>query len=76
MTKCEKYSFFPLRTPTLLVAEDNYFNLSVKLSNWGDDSYNTSLSMHYPPGMSFSRMTLTEVTPNFYVLFHSVATLL
>lgn len=49
------------RTPTLMVAEDNYFNVSVKLSNHGDDSYNTSLTMHYPPGLSFSMMSLTEV---------------
>ncbi|XP_074544283.1 integrin alpha-L [Halichoeres trimaculatus] len=49
-------------TPTLLVAEGNYFNVSIKLSNHGDDSYNTSLTMHYPLGLSFSRMTLTEWT--------------
>lgn len=69
---------FSLRTPTLLVAEDSYFNLSVKLSNHGDDSYNTSLSMHYPPGLSFSRMALTQVTwtLNVYIMSHSVATLL
>ncbi|XP_035515426.1 integrin alpha-M [Morone saxatilis] len=53
---------FILMTQTLLVAEDNYFNLSIKLSNHGDDSYNTSLSMHYPPGLSFSMMTVTEAT--------------
>uniref|UniRef100_A0A8D3AGY5 VWFA domain-containing protein n=1 Tax=Scophthalmus maximus TaxID=52904 RepID=A0A8D3AGY5_SCOMX len=53
---------FNLATPTLLVREDNYFNVSVRLSNHGDDSYNTSLTMYYPPGLSFSWMTLTEVT--------------
>ncbi|XP_068607014.1 integrin alpha-D [Brachionichthys hirsutus] len=53
---------FNFTTSTLLVAEDNYFSLSVKLSNHGDDSYNTVLSVHYPPGLSFSRMTLTEAT--------------
>ncbi|XP_076583441.1 integrin alpha-M-like [Chaetodon auriga] len=53
---------FDFMTSKLLVAEDNYFNLSVKLSNHGDDSYNTSLSMYYPSGLSFSRMTLTEAT--------------
>uniref|UniRef100_A0A3Q3VZT2 VWFA domain-containing protein n=1 Tax=Mola mola TaxID=94237 RepID=A0A3Q3VZT2_MOLML len=53
---------FNFMKPTLLVAEDSYFNLSVKLSNHGDDSYNTSLSMHYPPGLSFSRMVLTKWT--------------
>uniref|UniRef100_A0A8C4EYV9 VWFA domain-containing protein n=1 Tax=Dicentrarchus labrax TaxID=13489 RepID=A0A8C4EYV9_DICLA len=53
---------FNFMTQKLLVAEDNYFNMSIKLSNHGDDSYNTSLSMHYPPGLSFSRMTVTEAT--------------
>ncbi|XP_053190826.1 integrin alpha-D [Scomber japonicus] len=42
---------------TFLVAEDNSFNVFITLSNEGDDSYNTSLTMHYPPGLSFSRMT-------------------
>ncbi|XP_037617269.1 integrin alpha-D isoform X1 [Sebastes umbrosus] len=51
---------FNFTTPTLLVAEDNYFNVSIKLSNHGDDSYYTNLTMHYPPGLSFSRMTLTD----------------
>ncbi|XP_054460569.1 integrin alpha-D [Anoplopoma fimbria] len=53
---------FNFTTPTLLVAEDNYFNVSVKLSNQGDDSYYTSLTMHYPTGLSFSRMALIEAT--------------
>ncbi|CAJ1053080.1 LOW QUALITY PROTEIN: integrin alpha-M [Xyrichtys novacula] len=45
---------------TLLVTEDMYFNVTIELSNHGDDSYNTSLTMHYPPGLSFSRMTLIK----------------
>ncbi|XP_060931013.1 integrin alpha-M-like [Limanda limanda] len=53
---------FNFMTPALLVAEDSYFNVSVKLSNYGDDSYNTSLTMHYLPGLSFSRMIITEAT--------------
>ncbi|XP_070684031.1 integrin alpha-X [Pempheris klunzingeri] len=53
---------FNFMSPTLLVAEDNYFNVTVKLSNHGDDSYNTSLTMHYPPGLSFSRMSRTKAT--------------
>ncbi|XP_068177473.1 integrin alpha-D isoform X2 [Antennarius striatus] len=53
---------FNFTTSTLLVAEDNYLNLTVTLSNHGDDSYNTSLSVDHPPGLSFSRMTLTEAT--------------
>ncbi|XP_068444941.1 integrin alpha-D [Clinocottus analis] len=51
---------FNFTTPTLLVAENNYFNVLVELSNHGDDSYNTSLTMHYPTGLSFSRMTFIE----------------
>nr|XP_019939706.1 PREDICTED: integrin alpha-M-like [Paralichthys olivaceus] len=58
---------FNFTTPTLLVAEDNYFNVSITLSNHGDDSYNTSLTMYYPPGLSFSRMTLVEASrPTLY----------
>ncbi|KAM3624674.1 uncharacterized protein V6R79_026459 [Siganus canaliculatus] len=49
-------------TPTLLVAEDSYFNLFIKLSNHGDDSFETRLSIFYPLGLSFSRMTVTEAT--------------
>ncbi|XP_077427955.1 integrin alpha-M [Vanacampus margaritifer] len=47
---------FRFVNPTLLVAEENYFNMSITITNHGDDSYNTSLTMHYPPGISFSRM--------------------
>ncbi|GLD61092.1 integrin alpha-L-like protein [Lates japonicus] len=53
---------FSFLTPTLLVAEDNYFNVSIKLSNHGDDSYNTSLKMYHPPGLSLSKMTVKEAT--------------
>ncbi|XP_078121540.1 integrin alpha-M [Sander vitreus] len=53
---------FDFMTPTLLVAENQYFKVSVKLSNHGDDSYYTTLTMHYPPGLSFSRMTLAKST--------------
>ncbi|XP_036940730.1 integrin alpha-L-like isoform X2 [Acanthopagrus latus] len=49
-------------TPTLLVAKGNYFSLSVNLSNHGDDSYNTSLSIHHPVGLSFAQMTVAEST--------------
>lgn len=45
-----------------MVAEDSYFNLSVQLSNHGDDSYNTSLTLFHPLGLSFSRMTLAKVS--------------
>uniref|UniRef100_A0A1A8I5U1 Integrin, alpha L (Antigen CD11A (p180), lymphocyte function-associated antigen 1, alpha polypeptide) n=1 Tax=Nothobranchius kuhntae TaxID=321403 RepID=A0A1A8I5U1_NOTKU len=45
---------------TILVTEDNYFNVSVTLANHGDDSYNTTLTMHYPPGLSFSKLEVTK----------------
>lgn len=53
--------FLPLRTLTLLVAEESYFNLTITLSNHGDDSYNTNLTMRYPESLSFSQMTLIQV---------------
>nr|ASU50959.1 integrin alpha-L [Epinephelus coioides] len=53
---------FNFMSPTLLVVENNYFNISVTLSNHGDDSYYTSLIMHYPPGLSFSMMALKKAT--------------
>ncbi|KAM7418445.1 hypothetical protein PAMA_015863 [Pampus argenteus] len=53
---------FNFTTPTLLVKEDGFLNVSIKLSNHGDDSYNTSLTMLYPQGLSFSTMTLQEAT--------------
>lgn len=53
---------FNFTTPTLLVAEENYFKVFVKLSNHGDDSYNSSLTMHFPRGLSFSRMTFIQAT--------------
>ena len=59
--RSKKCSLSP-RTPTLVVAKGNYFNLFVKLSNHGDDSYNTSLSIQHPAGLSFSWMTVAEVT--------------
>uniref|UniRef100_A0AAX7U705 VWFA domain-containing protein n=1 Tax=Astatotilapia calliptera TaxID=8154 RepID=A0AAX7U705_ASTCA len=58
--KIDKVLFVSLRTPTLLVTENNYFNVTIHLKNDGDDSYNTSLIMFYPPGLSFSRMTLIK----------------
>uniref|UniRef100_A0A665UZU2 Integrin alpha-M-like n=1 Tax=Echeneis naucrates TaxID=173247 RepID=A0A665UZU2_ECHNA len=53
---------FNFTTPTLLVMDNNYINIIMKLSNHGDDSYNTSLIMYYPEGLSFSWMTVKEST--------------
>uniref|UniRef100_A0A3Q2NSJ3 Integrin alpha-L-like n=1 Tax=Fundulus heteroclitus TaxID=8078 RepID=A0A3Q2NSJ3_FUNHE len=43
----------------VLVTENTVFSVLIILDNIGDDSYNTSLTMHYPPGLSFSTMKLT-----------------
>ncbi|CAL9700891.1 unnamed protein product [Knipowitschia caucasica] len=40
---------FDFMTPSLLVADHNYFNMSVTLLNRGEDSYNTSLTIYHPP---------------------------
>ncbi|XP_053711012.1 integrin alpha-M-like isoform X2 [Synchiropus splendidus] len=53
---------FNTTTPVLMVAEDSTFNMTITLSNRGDDSYNTSLTILYPPGLSFSRMTAVGPT--------------
>ncbi|XP_071245053.1 integrin alpha-X-like isoform X1 [Salvelinus alpinus] len=49
-------------TSTLLVVDQSYFNVTIRLSNHGDDSYNTSLTLLYPPGLSFSMMHLLKST--------------
>ncbi|KAM9857426.1 integrin alpha-L [Aulostomus maculatus] len=53
---------FNFTTSTLLVAENNYLSMTITLSNHGDDSYNTSLTLYCPSGLSFSRMTLIKFT--------------
>ncbi|XP_057699342.1 integrin alpha-D [Corythoichthys intestinalis] len=46
---------FYFSEPTLLVAEDIYFNMDFSITNHGDNSYNTNLTIHYPPGLSLAR---------------------
>ncbi|XP_072240244.1 integrin alpha-M [Leuresthes tenuis] len=53
---------FGFLSSTLMVKENKYFNISISLSNHGDDSYNTSLTIHYPLGLSYSVMSLTEAS--------------
>uniref|UniRef100_A0A673ZM07 Integrin alpha-L-like n=1 Tax=Salmo trutta TaxID=8032 RepID=A0A673ZM07_SALTR len=53
---------FNFITSTLLVVDQSYFNVTIRLSNHGDDSYNTSLTLLYPPGLSFSMMHLLKST--------------
>uniref|UniRef100_A0A3B3ILM8 VWFA domain-containing protein n=1 Tax=Oryzias latipes TaxID=8090 RepID=A0A3B3ILM8_ORYLA len=50
----KKMLFQSTRTPTLLVSDQSYFNVSIVLVNKGDDSYNTSLTVLHSPGLSFS----------------------
>uniref|UniRef100_A0A3Q2FM59 VWFA domain-containing protein n=1 Tax=Cyprinodon variegatus TaxID=28743 RepID=A0A3Q2FM59_CYPVA len=54
---------FKFRSKELLVRENNRFIILITLDNNGDHSYDTSLSIHYPPGLSF----LNSVY--FFVLF-------
>ncbi|XP_046899597.1 integrin alpha-D isoform X2 [Hypomesus transpacificus] len=53
---------FNFTTSTLIVMDQSYFNVTVRLSNHADDSYNTSLTFLYPPGLSFSKMHLEKAT--------------
>ncbi|CAN9510825.1 unnamed protein product [Ophioblennius macclurei] len=53
---------FIFGSATLLVAKERDFTVSVTLENRGDDSYNTSLTLRYPLGLSFSWMTPVKVT--------------
>ncbi|KAL1006020.1 hypothetical protein UPYG_G00066870 [Umbra pygmaea] len=47
---------------TLLVVENSYFVVTIRLSNHGDDSYNTSLTILHSSGLSFSMMSILKET--------------
>ena len=50
-----------------MVVNHNNFNLTLRLTNNGDDSFNTKLYLYYPPGLSFSmlnRLTVREQRPS------------
>lgn len=53
---------FNFTTLFLLVADGSYLSVTITLSNHGEDAYNTSLTMHHPPGLAFSKLTLNEET--------------
>ncbi|XP_015224687.1 PREDICTED: integrin alpha-M-like [Cyprinodon variegatus] len=55
---------FRFTSDEVLVTENNGFSVLITLDNIGDDSYNTSLTLHYPPGLSFSKMEPTGVISN------------
>uniref|UniRef100_A0A6Q2ZJQ8 VWFA domain-containing protein n=1 Tax=Esox lucius TaxID=8010 RepID=A0A6Q2ZJQ8_ESOLU len=52
---------FSFSNSTLVVEEQSYCMVTIKLSNHGDDSYNTSLTILHSRGLSFSMMTLVKV---------------
>ncbi|NP_001373553.1 integrin alpha-D isoform 1 precursor [Danio rerio] len=45
---------FSFRNNTLVVANQAHFTLLISLENPGDDSFNTSIVLHYPDGLSLS----------------------
>ncbi|KAL1281639.1 hypothetical protein QQF64_000442 [Cirrhinus molitorella] len=47
---------FSFTNDTLVVMNQAHFTVLVSLANPGDDSYNTSIVMHYPEGLSFSKL--------------------
>ncbi|KAK3530665.1 hypothetical protein QTP86_031637, partial [Hemibagrus guttatus] len=53
---------FSFRNSTLLVVDQAPFIIRVTLLNKGDDSFNTSLLLLYPPGLSFSKFN--TIKPN------------
>ncbi|KAM4750891.1 integrin alpha-L [Anableps anableps] len=50
---------FNFTSKEVLVTENGGISVLITLDNKADDSYNTSLTMHYPPGLSFSKMDQT-----------------
>ncbi|KAL7845134.1 hypothetical protein AOLI_G00233260 [Acnodon oligacanthus] len=46
---------FNFLNETLLVVDQSYFIITVSLLNKGDDSFNTSVELHYPEGLSLSK---------------------
>lgn len=52
---------FTFRDSRLLVVDQSYFNITVSLLNKGDDSFNTSIELRYPLGLSLSKFDTTKV---------------
>ncbi|XP_042571985.1 integrin alpha-D-like [Cyprinus carpio] len=46
---------FSFTNNTLVVENQAHFTVQVSLANPGDDSYNTSIVLHYPEGISLSK---------------------
>lgn len=49
------------RNDTLLVVNQAHFTVLVSLDNPGDDSFNTSIVLHYPEGLSLSKFDTVKV---------------
>ncbi|KAI2668873.1 Integrin alpha-M [Labeo rohita] len=52
---------FSFTNDTLVVENQAHFTVLVTLANPGDDSYNTSIVLHYPEGLSLSKFEPIEV---------------
>uniref|UniRef100_A0AAY5EEI6 VWFA domain-containing protein n=1 Tax=Electrophorus electricus TaxID=8005 RepID=A0AAY5EEI6_ELEEL len=52
---------FKFMNSSLLVVDQAYFIITVSLLNKGDDSFNTSIVLHYPPGLSLSKFETIKV---------------
>ncbi|XP_049325410.1 integrin alpha-X-like isoform X1 [Astyanax mexicanus] len=53
---------FSFTNSTLLVVDQAYFIINVTLLNKGDDSFNTTVVLHYPPGLSLSMSEIVKAT--------------
>uniref|UniRef100_A0A8C1DGZ1 Zmp:0000001082 n=1 Tax=Cyprinus carpio carpio TaxID=630221 RepID=A0A8C1DGZ1_CYPCA len=51
---------FSFTNDTLVVENQAHFTVLVLLANPGDDSYNTSIVLHYPEGISLSKFNLSQ----------------
>ncbi|TRY86192.1 hypothetical protein DNTS_030232 [Danionella cerebrum] len=48
---------FTFMNETLLVSNHAHFSLLISVCNHGDDSFNTSMELRYPEGLSFAKLT-------------------
>ncbi len=53
--------YFFCRNDTLVVVNQAHFSILVLLANPGDDSFNTSIVLHYPEGLSLSKFDVIKV---------------
>ncbi|XP_036316234.1 integrin alpha-X isoform X1 [Pipistrellus kuhlii] len=53
---------------TLVVGSDLELSLGVKVWNTGEDSYGTTVTFSYPPGLSYRRVAVSQSRPQFHSL--------